>query len=93
MILQQTWEFPKRGNVSLGLTDLLTPWAASLIEGQVPRLGHWISWNSFHILKAKANDVLSKDLLCSHVYVVGSVRLWGQGGCKWKQYCALYWRQ
>lgn len=69
MILQQTWEFPKRGNVTLSLTELLTPWVASLIEGQVPRLAHWISQNSLHILKARANDVLSKDLLCFHVYV------------------------
>lgn len=38
---------------SLGPTELLTPWVTSLIEGQVPRLAHWISWNSFHILKLR----------------------------------------
>lgn len=47
------WEFPQRGHVILGLTELLMPWATSLIEGQVPRLAPWTSWNSFHILKLK----------------------------------------
>lgn len=35
--------------------------------------------------------MLSKDLLCSHVYVNWVSETWGQRNCRWKQYCALYW--